>query len=142
MTSPAVCHFGILTASDRADKGVYEDLSGPEIEKFLQEVLITPWKIFRKLVPDVKEDIEESIIDLIDNNMCSVVITTGGTGPAARDVTPEATEGICDRMLPGFGEEMRRISLKILYEGSTYHWLKSAQNKSKYSKKLTMQMKV
>lgn len=114
MTSPAVCHFGILTASDRANKGVYEDLSGPEIEKFLQDVLITPWKIFRKLVPDVKEDIENSIVDLIDNKMCSVVITTGGTGPAARDVTPEATLSICERILPGFGEEMRRISLEYV----------------------------
>ena len=111
MTNLETCRFGILTASDRASRGVYEDKSGPEIEEFLQEILLTPWEISRCLVADKKEDIEKEMIDLIDNKMCSVVITTGGTGPAIRDVTPEATEGICDRMLPGFGEEMRRISL-------------------------------
>ena len=114
MSNLEVCRFGILTASDRAAEGIYEDKSGPEIENFLKEVLTSPWKIYRLLTADNKEDIENGIIELIDKEMCNVVITTGGTGPAVRDVTPEATESVCERMLPGFGEEMRRISLEYV----------------------------
>jgi molybdopterin adenylyltransferase len=114
MKGPEVCRFGVLTASDRATKGEYEDKSGPEIEDFLKQVLTSPWKIYRILTADNRDDIANGIIDLIDNKMCSVVITTGGTGPAIRDVTPEATESVCERMLPGFGEEMRRISLEYV----------------------------
>jgi molybdopterin adenylyltransferase len=114
MKGPEVCRFGVLTASDRATKGEYEDKSGPEIEDFLKQVLTSPLKIYRILTADNRDDIANGIIDLIDNKMCSVVITTGGTGPAIRDVTPEATESVCERMLPGFGEEMRRISLEYV----------------------------
>ena len=114
MKGPEVCRFGVLTASDRATKGEYEDKSGPEIEDFLKQVLTSPWKIYRILTADNRDDIANGIIDLIDNKMCSVVITTGGTGPAIRDVTPEATESVCERMMPGFGEEMRRISLEYV----------------------------
>ena len=76
--------------------------------------MTSPWEIYRLLTADKKEDIENGIIELIDKKMCNVVITTGGTGPAIRDVTPEATESVCERMLPGFGEEMRRISLEYV----------------------------
>ena len=109
-----LCHFGVLTASDRASSGEYEDLSGPAIESFLQDAVTSQWKVIRRLVPDEKEEIEKAIVDLIDNEACSVVVTTGGTGPSPRDVTPEATEAVCDRMLPGFGEQMRAISMNYV----------------------------
>jgi len=109
-----LCHFGVLTASDRASSGEYEDLSGPAIESFLQDAVTSQWKVIRRLVVDEKEDIEEAIVDLIDKEGCSVVVTTGGTGPSPRDVTPEATEAVCDRMLPGFGEQMRAISMNYV----------------------------
>jgi len=108
------CLIGILTASDRASAGEYEDLSGPAIESFLQDAVTSQWKVVRRLVADEKEDIENAIVDLIDNEGCSVVVTTGGTGPSPRDVTPEATEAVCDRMLPGFGEQMRAISMNYV----------------------------
>ena len=114
MGDSELCHFGVLTASDRASAGEYEDLSGPTIEEFLQEAVTSPWKVIRRLVPDEKEEIEKAIVDLIDNEACSVVVTTGGTGPSPRDVTPEATEAVCDRMLPGFGEQMRAISMNYV----------------------------
>ena len=114
MGDSELCHFGVLTASDRASEGEYEDLSGPAIESFLQEAVTSKWKAIRRLVADEKGAIEEAIIDLIDNQGCSVVVTTGGTGPSPRDVTPEATESVCDRLLPGFGEQMRAVSMKYV----------------------------
>ncbi len=114
MGASELCHFGVLTASDRASSGEYEDLSGPAIESFLQDAVTSQWKVIRRLVADEKEDIEKAIVDLIDNEGCSVVVTTGGTGPSPRDVTPEATEAVCDRMLPGFGEQMRAISMNYV----------------------------
>jgi len=111
MSADETCHFGILTASDRATAGEYEDRSGPAINQFLEEALTSPWEVSRRLVEDEQEVIEQAIIDLCEEG-CSVIITTGGTGPAPRDVTPEATEAVCERMLPGFGEQMRAISLK------------------------------
>jgi len=107
-----VCRFGVLTASDRASVGDYEDLSGPAIEQFLSEAVTSPWEVVRCLVPDEQGLIESSLEELVDREGCSVVVTTGGTGPAPRDVTPEATEAVCERMLPGFGEQMRMISLR------------------------------
>ena len=112
MSVGETCNFGVLTASDRASSGEYEDLSGPAIEEFLSQALTSPWKICRRLVVDEQSTIEEALKSLSDNENCSVIITTGGTGPAPRDVTPEATEAVCDRMLPGFGEQMRAISLR------------------------------
>ena len=112
MAGSRVCRFGVLTASDRASAGDYEDLSGPAIEKFLSEAVTSPWEVVRCLVPDEQSLIESSLEELVDNEGCSVVITTGGTGPAPRDVTPEATEAVCERVLPGFGEQMRAISLR------------------------------
>ena len=114
MCAGEICKFGILTASDRASAGDYEDISGPAIETFLSEVLTSPWQIIRKLIPDEQSEIEAALIDLVDNHNCSVIVTTGGTGPAPRDVTPEATEAVCQRMLPGFGEQMRSISLQYV----------------------------
>ena len=110
MSADETCRFGILTASDRATAGEYEDRSGPAINQFLEEALTSPWEVSRRLVEDEQEIIEQALIDLCDEG-CSVIITTGGTGPAPRDVTPEATEVVCERMLPGFGEQMRAISL-------------------------------
>ena len=112
MAAGQVCRFGVLTASDRASAGDYEDLSGPAIEKFLSEAVTSSWEIVRCLVPDEQSLIEASLEELVDSEGCSVVVTTGGTGPAPRDVTPEATEAVCERMLPGFGEQMRAISLR------------------------------
>ena len=111
MNAEETCRFGILTASDRATAGEYEDRSGPAINQFLEEALTSPWEVSRRLVEDEQEVIEQALIDLCEEG-CSVIITTGGTGPAPRDVTPEATEAVCERMLPGFGEQMRAISLK------------------------------
>ena len=107
-----MCRFGVLTASDRASTGGYEDLSGPAIEQFLSEAVTSPWEVVRRLVPDEQELIEAALVELIDAEGCSVIVTTGGTGPAPRDVTPEATEAVCELMLPGFGEQMRAISLR------------------------------
>ena len=112
MESGEMCRFGVLTASDRASSGDYEDLSGPAIERFLSEVVTSPWEVVRCLVPDEQALIEASLEELVDGEGCSVVVTTGGTGPAPRDVTPEATEAVCERMLPGFGEQMRAVSLR------------------------------
>ena len=111
MSADETCRFGILTASDRATAGEYEDRSGPAINQFLEEALTSPWEVSRRLVEDEQDVIEKALIDLCEEG-CSVIITTGGTGPAPRDVTPEATEAVCQRMLPGFGEQMRAISLK------------------------------
>ena len=103
--------FGVLTASDRASSGEYEDLSGPAIEEFLSFAISNPFHLERRIIPDEQDRIEATLIELCDAG-CSVIITTGGTGPAPRDVTPDATEAVCERMLPGFGEQMRAISLR------------------------------
>ena len=107
-------NIGILTSSDRASSGEYEDLSGPAIVGFFQEALESPWDSISVVVADNQEMIEAALIELIDEQGCSLVVTTGGTGPAPRDVTPEATESVCERMLPGFGEQMRAVSLKYV----------------------------
>ena len=106
--------IGIVTVSDRASAGVYEDLSGKAIIDTLNEYLTSVWKEVYKIVPDEQDIIEKVIIDMVDNESCCLVVTTGGTGPAKRDVTPEATETVCDRMMPGFGELMRAESLKYV----------------------------
>ncbi len=110
-TSAAV-PIGILTVSDRASKGLYEDKGGPGIVAVLSEFLLTPWRPVARIVPDERAVIERTLIELAQRERCSLVLTTGGTGPAARDVTPEATEAVCERLLPGFGELMRTASLK------------------------------
>src|SRR5437870_1631028 len=106
--------IGILTLSDRASAGVYEDRSGPAIEAFLREVLTSDWQSVARLIPDDRAGIEAALIALCDSEGCALVCTTGGTGPARRDVTPEATEAVCDKMMPGFGELMRQESLRYV----------------------------
>ena len=106
--------IGIVTVSDRASDGAYADEGGPAILGFLQEALRSPWTAEYRCVPDEQPVIEETLTDLTDRVGCSVVVTTGGTGPAPRDVTPEATEAVCEKMLPGFGEQMRAISLQYV----------------------------
>ena len=102
---------GIVVASDRAYSKEYEDEGGPEILGFLKEAIASPVEVHYRCIPDQQETIEEALIELVDTTGCHVVVTTGGTGPAVRDVTPEATENVCERMMPGFGEQMRSISL-------------------------------
>jgi molybdopterin adenylyltransferase len=102
---------GIVTVSDRASAGLYEDLSGPAIRRELQRILLGPWEAAVRLVPDERPLIEHALVELCDEAGCSLVLTTGGTGPAPRDVTPEATLAVCERELPGFGEAMRATSL-------------------------------
>ncbi len=104
--------IGVVTISDRASRGEYEDRSGKAIIEYLEEVLITPFEIEYRVIPDERELIEKTFIELADEKGCSLILTTGGTGPAPRDVTPEATEAVCEKMLPGFGELMRQVSLK------------------------------
>ncbi|AUC14141.1 molybdopterin adenylyltransferase [Tenacibaculum sp. SZ-18] len=106
--------IGIVTVSDRASAGVYEDLSGKAIINTLNDYLISDWTEVYKIIPDEQDLIEKTIINMVDHENCCLVITTGGTGPAKRDVTPEATEAVCDRMMPGFGELMRAESLKFV----------------------------
>lgn len=105
--------IGIVTVSDRASAGVYEDLGGPAIATVLGEVLASPWQGVPRLVADDQDLIEEVLVELCDLG-CGLICTTGGTGPAPRDVTPEATERVCDKMMPGFGELMRQESLKVV----------------------------
>ena len=103
--------IGIITASDRASQGSYEDKSGPAIESFFQEHIKNPLDTTRILIPDERDQLETQLIHLADTENCPLIITTGGTGPGPRDITPEATEAVCHKILPGFGEEMRRVSL-------------------------------
>ncbi|MGO9741257.1 MAG: molybdopterin adenylyltransferase [Roseiarcus sp.] len=103
--------IGVVTVSDRASAGLYEDKGGPGIEAALAAILASPWRPVRRVIPDVSETIEATLIELADVEHCSLVLTTGGTGPAPRDVTPEATQAVCERMMPGFGELMRTRSL-------------------------------
>ncbi len=104
--------IGILTVSDRASRGVYEDKSGPAILEFLREVLTCQWEPRTLVIPDEQDQIESTLKAFCDDEGCCLVVTTGGTGPAQRDVTPEATEAVCEKLLPGFGELMREVSLK------------------------------
>ena len=105
--------FGILTVSDRAHKGEYDDEGGPAILGFFKEAIASDWTSHNRIVPDEVSAISSAIIEMTDKLGCDVVVTTGGTGPAERDVTPEATIEVCDRLLPGFGEQMRAISLNF-----------------------------
>lgn len=106
--------IGILTVSDRASAGIYDDLSGKAIIDTLTVYLTSDWEPVYRLVPDEPRQIERMLESLVDEQQCCLVVTTGGTGPAERDVTPEATEAVCDRLMPGFGELMRAESLKYV----------------------------
>ena len=104
--------IGVLTISDRASQGIYEDRGGPGIIAVLDDFLVTPYRAVRRIIPDDRKVIEATLIELADRERCSLIFTTGGTGPAPRDVTPEATETVSDRIMPGFGELMRQVSLR------------------------------
>lgn len=106
--------IGIITVSDRASKGVYEDISGHAIMDTLNDYLTTEWGPVYQVIPDEQYLIESTIKQMADKEKCSLIVTTGGTGPAPRDVTPEATEAVCDKMMPGFGELMRQVSLQYV----------------------------
>ncbi|MBP6497835.1 MAG: molybdopterin adenylyltransferase [Campylobacteraceae bacterium] len=106
--------IGILTVSDRASAGVYEDLSGKAIISVLGEYIKSEWESVYVVIPDEQPIIEEALKDMADMQGCCLIVTTGGTGPALRDVTPEATEAVCEKMMPGFGELMRQVSLKYV----------------------------
>ncbi len=114
MTSNLPIRIGIVTISDRASRGVYQDLGGPAIRACLTDILSCPWEAVARVIPDEQPLIEETLQDLCDREGCCLVVTTGGTGPARRDVTPEATEAVCDKLLDGFGELMRAVSLKVV----------------------------
>jgi molybdopterin adenylyltransferase len=106
--------IGIVTISDRASSGVYEDLSGPAIRETLNSYLTSPWEECYRVIPDEQEQIEATLKALCDDEGCCMVLTTGGTGPSPRDVTPEATRAVCGRVLDGFGERMRAVSLQYV----------------------------
>ncbi len=108
----STARIGILTVSDRASAGVYEDRGGQAIVAYLEEVLSSPWEAVEQVVPDERESVESALVSLIDEQGCCLVVTTGGTGPAPRDITPEATEAIAEKTMPGFGELMRKVSLE------------------------------
>ncbi|MDD4911896.1 MAG: molybdopterin adenylyltransferase [Sideroxydans sp.] len=106
--------IGFVTISDRASRGEYEDKGGPAMRDWFTRVLTSPWEAVTRVIPDEQALIEQTLIELCDAEGCSLVVTTGGTGPALRDVTPEATEAVCEKMMPGFGELMRAASLKFV----------------------------
>lgn len=106
--------IGIVTISDRASRGEYEDKGGPAMHAWFTRVLTGEWEAVARVIPDEQALIEKTLIELCDVEGCSLVVTTGGTGPALRDVTPEATEAVCQKMMPGFGELMRAASLKFV----------------------------
>jgi molybdopterin adenylyltransferase len=106
--------IGLVSISDRASKGVYRDEGIPALEEWFRRALKSPWRIETRLIPDERPVIESTLIDLVDRVGCHLVLTTGGTGPAPRDVTPEATLAVADKPMPGFGEQMRQISLKFV----------------------------
>ena len=106
--------IGVITASDRASQGIYEDISGVAIQDTMKEYLKSPFEIVYRCIPDEQHVLEATMVELCDKEGCCLVVTTGGTGPALRDVTPEATENVCEKMMPGFGELMRQVSLKYV----------------------------
>lgn len=112
MNSPL--RIGLVSISDRASRGEYQDLGLPALKHWLDEVVTSPFEIIARLIPDEQSGIESCLIELVDKLGCGLVLTTGGTGPAPRDVTPEATLAVADRIMPGFGEQMRQISLNFV----------------------------
>ena len=107
----APARIGIVVVSDRVSRGEYEDRGGPAVRAYLSDVLTTPWHGITRIIPDEVDLVRDTLVGLVDDEGCSLVITTGGTGPAPRDVTPEATVAVLDKELAGFGEAMRAVSL-------------------------------
>lgn len=114
MTSAKPARIGIVTVSDRASRGIYEDKGGPAIREELDRIVASSWEPVTRVIPDDCEGIAATLIELADRERCDLIVTTGGTGPALRDVTPEATEQVCEKMMPGFGELMRSVSLTVV----------------------------
>lgn len=106
--------IGLVSVSDRASNGVYQDQGIPSLLSWLQAALITPFVTETRIIPDEQSEIEKNLLALVDDLHCDLILTTGGTGPASRDVTPDATLAIADRIMPGFGEQMRQISLHFV----------------------------
>lgn len=105
---------GIINVSDRASRGEYEDLPGKEVRRLLNLWLLNSWEEDYAVIPDEQNLLEDAMINMADQNGCCLIVTTGGTGPAVRDVTPEATMAVCEKILPGFGEQMRQVSLQYV----------------------------
>ncbi len=106
--------IGLVSISDRASAGTYKDEGVPALKEWFTRALASPWRMETRLIPDERAIIESTLVDLVDRLGCHLVLTTGGTGPAPRDLTPEATLAVADRVMPGFGEQMRRISLEFV----------------------------
>lgn len=106
--------IGLVSISDRASSGTYKDEGVPSLREWFSRALATPWRMETRLIPDERPLIESTLVQLVDTAGCHLVLTTGGTGPAPRDVTPEATLAVADKPMPGFGEQMRRISLEFV----------------------------
>ena len=106
--------IGLVSISDRASRGVYKDEGIPALEEWFARAMASPWRTQKRLIPDERPAIESTLVELVDGDGCHLVLTTGGTGPAPRDVTPEATLAVADKTMPGFGEQMRRISLEFV----------------------------
>ena len=113
-SQPDTVRIGLVATSDRASQGIYRDEGIPALEQWLAGALTNPLQLERRLIPDERAVIEATLKELVDERHCDLVVTTGGTGPAARDVTPEATLAVGEREMPGFGEQMRRISLEFV----------------------------
>jgi molybdopterin adenylyltransferase len=109
-----IIRIGLVSISDRASAGLYEDQGIPTLKEWLTKALTSRWEPVARVIPDEQEDIESTLADLVDHEGCHLVLTTGGTGPALRDVTPEATLAVADKEMPGFGEQMRQISLNFV----------------------------
>ena len=114
MTANEELLIGLVSISDHASSGVYKDEGIPALEEWFARALASPWRVETRLIPDERPVIESTLVDLVDRRGCHLILTTGGTGPAPRDVTPEATLAIADKTMPGFGEQMRRISLEFV----------------------------
>lgn len=106
-----IARIGVVTVSDRASAGTYADEGGPAILDYLTRALASPWQAVTRIVPDERAEIAQTLVELADDKGCCLIVTTGGTGPAPRDVTPEATRDVIDKLMPGFGELMRQVSL-------------------------------
>ena len=113
MSTPKI-KIGFLTISDRAARGIYEDISGPSMQEWISKAVKSPYEIVSKVIEDEQHQIEGTLIEMSDELGCNLILTTGGTGPTTRDVTPEATEAVCERIFDGFAEQMRIVSLRTV----------------------------
>ncbi len=113
MSTPKI-KIGFLTISDRAARGIYEDISGPAMQKWISKAVQSPYEVVSRVIEDEQPQIEETLIEMSDKLSCNLILTTGGTGPTTRDVTPEATEAVCERIFDGFAEQMRAVSLRTV----------------------------